>query len=112
MDMESSQEKCEKEVIDRMSKTSLYVWENDNGKIVATVARRRLEFIDSLAFVYTVPSERRKGYAMNLVYKVTEMIKEEGLLPSLYTDADYAASNACYKKLGYTEVGSLCTVGK
>lgn len=46
MDMESSQEECEKEVIDKMSKNSLYVWENDNGKIVATVARRRLEFID------------------------------------------------------------------
>ena len=28
----------------------------------------------------------------------------------LYTDADYAASNACYEKIGYILRGKLCTV--
>ena len=28
----------------------------------------------------------------------------------LYTDADYAASNACYEKIGYVLRGKLCTI--
>ena len=28
----------------------------------------------------------------------------------LYTNADYAASNACYRKLGYVLRGKLCSV--
>ena len=27
-----------------------------------------------------------------------------------HSDADYGASNSCYKKIGFEQVGSLCTV--
>ena len=30
----------------------------------------------------------------------------------LYTDAGYAASNACYERIGYVLRGRLCTVAK
>ena len=36
---------------------------------------------------------------------------EAGYVPMLYTDADYVASNACYKKIGYVLRGKLCTIG-
>lgn len=61
--------------------------------------------------VYTKPECRRKHYAENLVYTVTELARAEGYLPMLYTDADYVASNACYEKIGYIRRGELCTVG-
>lgn len=32
-------------------------------------------------------------------------------MPMLYTDADYAASNACCEKIGYMLKGKLCTIG-
>jgi len=38
-------------------------------------------------------------------------VKEAGCIPMLYTDADYAASNACYEKIGYVLRGKLCTIG-
>lgn len=104
-------EESKRIITNGMTEKALYVWENDKGEIVSTLSRRKLEDTDSLSMVYTIPSERRKGYAENLVYNITEMIMEEGMLPTLYTDADYGASNACYKKLGYIEVGSLCTIG-
>ena len=42
---------------------------------------------------------------------VREMAEAEGCLPMLYTDADYAASNACYEKIGYILRGKLCSIG-
>lgn len=89
---------------------TLYVWENADGEIVSTTNIRIGDGIDTLALVYTKPEARRKGYCMNLVYEVTKMILDKGRLPILYTNADYVASNACYKKVGYKVVGSLCEV--
>ena len=61
--------------------------------------------------VYTREEYRRRHYAENLVYAVTKTAKDAGYTPTLYTDADYAASNACYKKIGYKLKGTLRTVG-
>ena len=44
-------------------------------------------------------------------YQVTVKAKEAGYVPMLYTDADYAASNACYEKIGYVLRGKLCSIG-
>ena len=65
----------------------------------------------SLNLVYTRPAFRRKHYAENLVYQVTKLAMDGGYVPMLYTDADYAASNACYEKIGYVLRGKLCTIG-
>ena len=65
----------------------------------------------SVNLVYTRPEFRRRHYAQNLVYQVTKQIRETGRAPMLYPDADYAASNACYEKIGYVLRGRLCTIG-
>ena len=64
----------------------------------------------SINNVFTRPDMRRKGYAANIVYQVTKIVEAQDKLPVLYTDADYAASNACYEGIGYIKQGSLCTV--
>ena len=38
-------------------------------------------------------------------------VKEEGVRPILYADADCVASNAGYEKIGYVLRGKLCTIG-
>lgn len=43
-------------------------------------------------------------------YRIAKIVEAQGKLPVLYTDADYAASNACYEGIGYKKQGSLCTV--
>ena len=65
----------------------------------------------SVNLVLTHPDHRRKHYAENLVYQITMKVIEAGFTPMLYTNADYAASNACYEKIGYALRGKLCTIG-
>lgn len=103
---------CRARVLEYMDKNNLHVWRSENGEITAITSRRDTPPFSKAATVYTVPLERRKGYAMNLVHAVSAGMLQDGLTPILYTDANYAASNACYKKIGYREVGSLCCAGK
>ncbi|MCR5062307.1 MAG: hypothetical protein K6A89_03405 [Treponema sp.] len=88
-----------------------YLWKNADGKFVASCDFRVTNNMASLSLVFTLTDFRRKHYAENLVYQVTKEAAKLGYLPMLYTDADYAASNACYVKIGYILRGKLCTIG-
>lgn len=90
---------------------SHFLWKNAEGKNVAICTFRPSGGLARVGLVYTRQEYRRKHYAENLVYQVTQMAKNAGYMPTLYTDADYAASNACYRKIGYVLKGKLCTVG-
>ncbi len=98
--------------IEQGIKDSLYYfWQNSEGKNVGCCIYRPNGDLASLGLVYTRPEYRRHHYAENLVYEVTKIAQDKGYLPMLYTDADYAASNACYEKIGYILRGKLCTIG-
>lgn len=47
----------------------------------------------------------------NVVYYATKEAFDKGYIPTLYTNADYVASNKCYQKIGFEIRGSLCMVG-
>lgn len=91
----------------------IFFWEDGNGNHVASCTYRpdANGKMASISLVYTREDARRKHYAENLVYNITQKVKDEGYVPMLYTNADYAASNACYEKIGYELRGKLCTVG-
>ena len=89
----------------------LYFWVNDEGKKIASCQYAPTGDMASLNLVYTQKAYRRKHYAENLVYRVTKIVQDSGYTPMLYTNADYAASNACYEKIGYVMRGKLCTLG-
>lgn len=107
-----NEEFCRTRVNEYMEKNGLFVWRSTLGEITAMTSRRDTAPFSKVATVYTVPEHRRCGYAMNLVHAVSAGMLEDGLTPILYTDANYPASNACYKKIGYREVAALCCVGK
>ena len=87
----------------------LFFWVADDDK-VAMCSYGVSGEKGSINNVFTRPDMRRKGYAANIVYQVTKIVEAQGKQPVLYTDADYAASNACYEGIGYVKQGSLCTV--
>ena len=87
-----------------------FFWQ-DEGKTTACCKYVPTGDMASISLVYTKPEFRRKHYAENLVYTVTELARKDGYLPMLYTDADYIASNACYEKIGYIRRGELCSIG-
>lgn len=88
-----------------------FLWKNAEGRNVAVCSMRPNGDMASIGTVYTRKEYRRKHYAENLVYQVSQAARDAGYMPMLYTDADYAASNACYEKIGYVLKGKLCTVG-
>lgn len=87
-----------------------YFWKNAADEAVACCSFHPNGDLASVGSVYTVPAHRRKHYAQQMVYEVTRIVADSGLTPMLYTDADYAASNACYEKIGYVLRGKLCTI--
>ena len=103
---------CREDVGYMIEDGNLFVWRNDDGEIVATASRGATGKFGKVSSVYTLPQHRRRGYAINLVKGVTELMLDEGLIPTLYTDGEYSASNECYKKIGYRQVGKLIIVNK
>ena len=88
----------------------LYFWKDGKGQNVASCNFAPNGSLAAIQLVFTRPECRRKHYAENLVYRVTEIAMAAGYTPMLYTDADYIASNACYEKIGYVLQGKLCTL--
>lgn len=89
----------------------LFLWKDERGTPCAMCGVRQDGDRASITHVYTPENLRRRGYAANLVYRVTRAILAQGMIAMLYTDASYAASNACYTQIGYVKMGGLCTIG-
>lgn len=60
-----------------------------------------------ISHVYTPIEERKKGYAANLIYLMTNDILSKGYVPLLYTDYNYIPSNKAYINAGYEDTGIL-----
>lgn len=105
-------ERCVETMSRMVAEKVLFAWRREDGTIVALTAKGDQTPYSKVTSVYTLPEYRRKGYAINLVHGVTKTILADGLIPILYTDAGYVASNACYQKIGYELVGRLTSICK
>lgn len=105
-----SLEKCKEKALFFINLNQLYTWKNQNNEIVALTSKKIEGNYGSIASVYTLPKERRKGYAINLVYTVSKELLSEKITPILYTNGNYVASNECYKKIGFKQVGRICNI--
>lgn len=84
-----------------------YVWRNSEGKAVSMGCYTVTENQAKISHVFTDKAERCHGYCTSLVYMLTEMILADGLVPLLYTNHNYEASNRAYEKVGYEEKAIL-----
>ncbi len=105
-------EQYRKNAVKDIESGKMYFWADPKGNHAACCKYTQTGDIASVSFVYTPPAYRRKHYAQNLVYQVTVIAKEAGLIPMIYTDANYPVSNACYQKVGYELRGRLCMIGE
>ena len=103
---EISKEQVEKDV-DGFLKTQKFYVLKDNGKIVCMGGYADYNGEAKINHVYTPKEERKKAYASNLIYKLTNKLLDEGLVPLLYTDYSNPASNTAYKNVGYEDQGIL-----
>ncbi|MBY0011531.1 GNAT family N-acetyltransferase [Paenibacillus typhae] len=89
----------------RIESKKLYILE-DNGIPVSMAGYTRvMQTAIGVAFVYTPPYERRKGYATSIVAHISQLALEKGFTKCvLYTDLANPTSNSIYQKIGYTPV--------
>ena len=104
---ELSKDDAYNKALQLLNDNNFYVWRNSNGKLVSYLNYRVSNGCAKLGNVYTPKEQRRKGYCANLVYEVTTELLNENLVPMLYTDYNYVASNSAYKKVGYEDKGYL-----
>ena len=96
------------EIIKKMiNSNTFYIWKNDAGKIVCMAEYIVIDSSAKIKSVYTPTEERGKAYAANLIHDLTSKLLSDGLVPLLYTDYNYPASNKAYINAGYEDTGIL-----
>lgn len=89
----------------RIASKKIYILE-DNGIPVAMAGYTRvMQTAIGVAFVYTPPYERRKGYATSIVAQISQLALDQGFTKCvLYTDLANPTSNSIYQKIGYKPI--------
>ena len=79
-----------------------YVIEKNKKIVSQVVFARDLKKGKCISGVYTTKKERGKGYAYNLIYRVSKKALDDGAeYCVLYTDDENPISNHVYEKIGY-----------
>ncbi len=80
----------------------LAVWERDGEVVSMAAVVRRTPWSSSVAYVYTPPPLRRRGYASAVVAELSQRELDAGQSwCSLFTDAANPTSNHIYTEIGY-----------
>ncbi|WP_339187277.1 MULTISPECIES: GNAT family N-acetyltransferase [unclassified Paenibacillus] len=89
----------------RIASKKLYILE-DNGIPVSMAGyTREMQTAIGVAFVYTPPYERGKGYATSIVAQISQLALDKGFTRCvLYTDLANPTSNSIYQKIGYMPI--------
>lgn len=89
----------------RLSIKKLYVLEYNGTPVSMAGFTREMQTVIGLAFVYTPPYYRGKGYASSCVAQVSQIALDKGFNKCvLYTDLLNPTSNSIYQKIGYTAI--------
>jgi len=89
----------------RLSTKKHYVLEVDGIPVSMAGYTRELQNAVGIAFVYTPPYFRGRGYATSCVAQISQMALDRGYTSCvLYTDLLNPTSNSIYQKIGYKAV--------
>lgn len=89
----------------RIASGKLYILEDGGVPVSMAGFTRELPTSIGVAFVYTPPYFRRKGYATSVVAQISQLALDQGYERCvLYTDLANPTSNSIYQKIGYRPV--------
>lgn len=103
---------CREEMRAFIARRRLFMWKLEDGQNAAMCAVTENEGLGYIGHVYTPKAHRRRGYAANLVYRVTRAMLAQGMEPALCVMSTNTAAAACYERLGYKVRGCFCTLGQ
>jgi len=88
-----------------LSRKKIYVLEVNGIPVSMAGYTRELQTAIGIAFVYTPPYYRGRGYATSCVAQISQMALDKGFSKCvLYTDLLNPISNSIYQKIGYKPV--------
>lgn len=89
----------------RLSTKKLYVLEVDGAPVSMAGFTREMQTAIGVAFVYTPPYYRGKGYASSCVAQISQYALDKGFTKCvLYTDLLNPTSNSIYQNIGYKAI--------
>lgn len=92
----------EEDLARRIATGRVFVWADDDDRPVnVTAATLPAYGVSRIGPVYTPPEERGRGYASSAVYAVSELLRQSGEQPCLFTDQANPTSNRIYEAIGY-----------
>jgi GNAT superfamily N-acetyltransferase len=85
-----------------LSNQSIALWEIDGQAVAMAAAVRRSSFAAAVGLVYTPKEFRGRGFAGDLVAKLSQILLDAGHpCCLLFTDPSNPTSNAIYQRIGY-----------
>ncbi len=93
-------------VEERVRNGDFVFWETDRVVAMAAIARRTPNGA-AVAYVYTPPELRGRGYASAAVALLTQRLHDAGRLAFLFTDRANPTSNKIYQAIGYVPIGDV-----
>lgn len=91
---------------ERVRRGDFALWQTDRVVSMAAITRRTPNGA-ALAYVYTPPSLRGRGYASACVAALTQTLHDAGRACFLFTDLANPTSNKIYQAIGYRAVGDV-----
>ncbi len=90
-------------VRDRVENGLLWLWEDDDGRLVSMAGRNRTTAgVARVGPVYTPPEHRRRGFGAAITAACTrDALTRDAHEVVLFTDLSNATSNAIYQQIGY-----------
>lgn len=89
----------------RLSSKKLFVLEIDGKPVSMAGFTREMQTAIGVAYVYTPPYYRGKGYASSCVAQISQIALDKGFTKCvLYTDLLNSTSNSIYQKIGYNSI--------
>lgn len=83
----------------------LYILEVNGTPVSMAGYTREMQTAVGVAYVYTPPYERGKGYATSIVAQISQQALDKGFTRCvLYTDLANPTSNSIYQKIGYVPI--------
>ncbi len=101
-DMYAGDEKALDQQRERIEAGDLYCLTYQGRPVCMAIAARKLPTGQSVSFVYTPPQDRGRGYAAELVARLSQKLLQDGnQYCCLFTQMHNPVSNRIYQRIGY-----------
>jgi GNAT superfamily N-acetyltransferase len=92
----------DEELARRIETGRVFVWvDEDDAPVNVTAATLPAYGVSRIGPVYTPREQRGRGYASAAVHAVSELLRQSGERPCLFTDQANPTSNKIYEAIGY-----------